>query len=67
MVGSELMTFDEANSVEVLAGDVNGWKRPSGYDGALERHADALRNATGTAIHEWRLHITRQRGKGRRR
>lgn len=59
LVGCECMTVDEANALEVLAGKRNGWKRPNGYSGTLEQHADHLRNAIGPSIHKWRVRAKR--------
>jgi hypothetical protein len=61
MVGSELLTLEEADSLEACAREVNGWKRPPGYDGSLEGHADELRKITGKAIEAWRRRVKRQR------
>lgn len=64
MVACGCLSFAEADAVELLATQRNGWKRPSSYRGSVEAHATELRQSTGRAIFEW---TARVKGLGKRK
>ena len=55
LVACGKLTSEEADAIEASASALNGWKRPAGYNGGLASVAVALRDATGTALHAWKL------------
>ncbi|WP_141327663.1 hypothetical protein [Myxococcus sp. AB025B] len=57
MVACGCMSFEEADDLETLAAQRNGWKRPSSYRGSVEAHASELRQSTGAAIFDWKARV----------
>ncbi len=65
LVACGSLSYEEADALEALAAQRNGWKRPSFYQGGLEPHAEALRHSTAHAIQEWRIRLRRNAGSAK--
>ncbi len=59
------LSHEEADAIEALAAQRNGWKRPSFYQGRLEPHAEALRQSTAHAIQGWRIRLRKNAGSSK--